>query len=182
MLDISVGFERLAWVGKDFLTWLLYRTECEPAISGDDPIHEVFTSISLGNSLKLETVGERTDRLSFVGNDPSDMKEVKICMRRNGKVVAGEFRLHASESVFSFSTTHDNLQLKGLAVPLVGMGDERVEGTDALAGAITERLFLIGRASEMFNALFTEFLHLRTTEAWAGISTEMREWIEEGIA
>ena len=84
MLDIATAYNRYKFIGFEFLSWLWFTMENNPAALKTDDVD--FTSIGLGNRIVLENfTKDRSETITIKGDEPN-LEAARLSLR-NGALV-----------------------------------------------------------------------------------------------
>lgn len=162
-------FRNKTYLGREFLTWLLWRSErTEPIASADDLGIEV---LFVGRAVLKGIHGEVTE-LSAKGALAPYSSQVRRALDAGLLVHTARFRLTHGERVFEATVDAEHLDVKSAKLPelLSEEEDDR----------LSERLFLTEHLSMLLDTLVQSFLLLRASEAWAETLAELKRWMREG--
>jgi hypothetical protein len=158
-------------VGRDFLTWLWFKSEERNGmirIPGGDESEVVFV-----RRLVLEAgEGEYAETVICQGLH-ADLKEGKEALRQGKKISAARLRMAHDKAEWEFTFKADRFHFQSMKLPTI----VESEGEEAdREGQILERIYLIEKAAGMMDQLFRSFLDLRLT-GWENELTHMQRWI-----
>lgn len=170
--------EAKRFLGREFLTWLVYRLEEEGgrlAIDGD------VVEMALGDRVVLQEPGESQARLTLV--DAGDVRSELGAGLRRGKLV-DRARLSITHAERRFELTLDGglLTYDGLRCPPLGERDAGL--ADDPRAALENDLFLrladLEQVVGFLDRLFASFCTLRASARWeAEVVPALRRWIAE---
>ena len=143
------------YLGREFLTWLLWRSESNESLLEVDgePLAVVFTS-----RLILRAITGQVTEMSARGALAPYALLVKQVMAGGLLVQQARLQLTLGERVFSLTLDAESLDVRSAKLPSL-IAEEESE-------RIEERLYLIELMSRCIDALAQAFLQLRTTAAW----------------
>ena len=160
MLDIAVAYNRYRFIGYEFLTWLWFAIERNPALlqspSGDS------CSLSLGNRIVLENfTRDKTESITIKGDDPN--LDAALLSLKNGALVT-EINLvfKSNEQEWRFTLKGESFSITNLKTPQRGP----VETLEDTEGAVLEQAFLLEQLLLYQDVLFKSFIHLRVSTDW----------------
>jgi hypothetical protein len=156
------------WLGREFLTWLLWRSEPgDPLMDHDgQPVTVLFTGRTVLRGLHGEVV-----ELSAKGAMAPYSVQVKRALADGLLVHSARLRFTCGERTWEAGLDAEHLDVKSAKLPelLTEEEDDR----------ITERLDLAEQLSGFADALVTRFLAVRTSKSWGKEAVPaMRRWME----
>jgi len=153
-------------VFREFLMWLLYRSEQE---NGMFELQGEFVTFRVEDQLKLEGEGDvrQTDLKKGV---PSISEEARISMR-NGKLPTRmRVRLTIGSDDYLFVLDSVSMEVRQLKTPAVPFREAPMK--------LDQRLFHLGQVYRILELLMKEFVKERLDdENWAGRTREISEWV-----
>ena len=161
-----------AFLGREFLTWLLWqvdRGEGRRGADGDDPFDVSFA----GKVRFAGLVGDVSDA-TLKGRAAAQGVEVRAAIGAGRTLREADLRLARGEREWSVTLVADTLDLRSARLPalLTEEEDDR----------FLERISLLEELDAMILAAFTEFLDERTRPAWRRtVIPAMRAWIAAGL-
>lgn len=158
-----------AWLGREFLTWLLVRTNSgDPicAYDGDDLV------VLFVGSVTLQGVAGEATEVTAKGYQSAYAAVVREALARGLLIQQGRLRLFVDEKVYEVTLDAEHLALRSVTIPKL-MTEEQDD-------QLTERVFLVDRVAGMVDALWQAFTEVRQGPEWLEREVpEMRAWIEE---
>jgi hypothetical protein len=158
------------WLGRELLTWLLWRSE-----SGD-PILEregAGVVVLFTGRLVLRGVAGDVTELSARGTLAPYAEQVRRALDAGLLVHGARLRLTHGEKVYEVTVDAEFLDVRAAALPelLSEEEDDR----------LLERLYLAEQLSGMLDALVAAFLEVRASAAWTRkVVPAMKRWMREG--
>lgn len=174
--DFLSVVESKRFLGREFLTWLLYRLEEEGGrlVIGSDVVE-----LALGDRVVLQQPGEKSARLTLV--DEGDMRPELGAGLRRGKL-ADRVRLSITRAERRFELTLDGgmLTYDSLRCPPLGPRDASLR--DDPRAAFENDLFLrladVEEAVAILDRLFATFCEARVSPRWATETLPaLRSWV-----
>ncbi|OPY87153.1 MAG: recombination associated protein [Smithella sp. PtaU1.Bin162] len=149
-----------ALVGREFMTWLWFKSE------------ERNGRISLprGNEVELNFArrialaageGEYSQGVACHGIH-SELTEGKEAIRQGKKVTEAGIRLIADQNEWEFTLKADNFHFQSLKLPPA----EWQETSEDQSGKLLERIYLIENAAGIIDELYNEFLSIHYSPRW----------------
>ena len=160
MLDVAVAYNRFKFLGDEFLTWLWYVIEQDPAIfKGVDPD---LTSFEIGNRIVLEKrKKESVERITIKGED-ANFEEGMMALNKGALVAELNLVCRTIEEKWQFTLKGESLNISGFKTPKIAP----LESPDDLEGAILEKVFLYDKILQFLEKLYKHFIKLRTSNDW----------------
>ncbi|WP_224244549.1 hypothetical protein [Hyalangium gracile] len=161
-----------AYLGREFLTWLLWRSEAgEPLVEFEKAGVVV---LFLGRVVLKGVSGDVTE-LSARGAMAPYSEQVKHSLDRGLLVHQARLMLTHGEKVYETTLDAEFLDLRAAKLPQLMSEDE-----DSQLG---ERLYLVEQLSNIVHTLVEAFITVRAGRAWSKqVVPAMKEWMrgEEG--
>jgi hypothetical protein len=160
MLDVAVAYNRFKFLGDEFLTWLWFVIEQEPAIFKKmDPD---LTSFEIGNRIVLEKrKKESVERITIKGEN-ANFEEGMLALKKGALVAELNLVWRTTEQKWQFTLKGESLNLSGFKTPQIAP----LESPDDLEGAILEKVFLYDKILQFLEKLYKYFIKLRTSNTW----------------
>ncbi len=156
----EVPADDLALVGREFLTWLWFKSEERNgriALSSSEDIE-----LHLLKRIALEAgEGEYAQGVVCSGLH-AELTEGKEAVRRGKKVKDAGIKLHRDANEWEFAFKADTFYFQSLKMPVE---DGREAGEDPSA-KLLERIYLIEKAATTIDALYASFLAVRFSADW----------------
>lgn len=155
------------WLGREFLTWLLWKSEPGDALIEHDG--EQVTALFV-NRLVLRGLHGDVVELAAKGTMAPYSLQVRRALMDGLLVHGARIRFTAGERTWEASLDAEFLDIKSAKLPelLTEADDDR----------LTERLDLADQLSAMVDALVKSFLHVRASRAWGQKTVPaMKEWM-----
>jgi len=160
MLDVAVAYNRFKFLGDEFLTWLWFVIEQDPAIfKGMDPD---LTSFEIGNRIVLEKrKKESVERITIKGEN-ANFEEGMLALNKGALVAELNLVCRTIEEKWQFTLKGESLNLSAFKTPKIAP----LESPDDLEGAILEKVFLYDKILQFLEKLYKHFIKLRTSNNW----------------
>jgi hypothetical protein len=156
------------WLGREFLTWLLWRSEPgEPLLQVDG---EGLTVLFAGRVVLKGLHGEVSE-LSAKGALAPYSEQVRRALDEGLLLHAARLRFTLGERLWEASLDAEFLDVRAAKLPelLTEEEDDRS----------AERLDLAEKLSALIDALVLSFLAIRTSKAWArDVVPSMKRWMK----
>lgn len=155
------------WLGREFLTWLLWRSEPGEALLTHED-HDLV-ALYVGRVILRGVHGEVVE-LAAKGTLAPYSTHVRRALADGLLVHTARLQLTHGERVWEATLDAEHLDIRSAKLPelLTEEEDDR----------LTERLDLVDQLSAMLDALVAEFIGQRKSRAWAKtIVPAMQEWM-----
>lgn len=173
MLDVSVAYHNYRFIGQEFLTWLWYVIENEPAvIESIDP----DAVLAIANRVVLENSRNNREETVTIRGDSVGLEEGMTALKKGA--LASELKLsyRVGQKEWVFNLKGEGLFISGLKVPqtIRPGGDEDIEA------AVLDRMDLVEKVAGFMDALFEKFIKLRVSPQWDEVVVKrISSWISE---
>jgi len=163
--DLSDGADGVGFLGPEFLTWLWWRAETEPAFR-----HPDGTEVFLHFDEYLEFRGERAAarRTVLRAGVPAASREARAALRSGKALASARILLARGEEEVRFTLRAEELDVSSLRLP-APEGETR-----------EERLVACLEAQERFlsdlDLCYGTFLAVRLGPAWPEEAERIRRW------
>ena len=172
MEDAYIGQAQDAALGREFLTWLWYKSESKGGIfAGPDNLDfalfvEQRVSVQGGEGESLET--------ATVSGRMSELREARLGLTTGKKVSRALLRLERDAEAWQLTVKAEDFSLSGFKTPKVETRTEEGDDPDAL---FLERIFLLDKALGFLDHIFAGFVRLRLAPEWAEECAGIRTWL-----
>jgi hypothetical protein len=160
--------EGKTWLGREFLTWLLWKSEsAEPIIEySGEAAHILF-----GGQFTLRGIAGDVMELKAKGAEAAYSRVIRFAMESGLLLHSAKLRLSLGEQKeFTFTLDAQMLDIRSAKLPELLTDDED--------DRIQERIFLTERLGEVIQKIFTTFLEIRSSPAWRSkVLPEILEWL-----
>lgn len=171
-MDFVTRLHTTAFLGKEFLTWLWFKTDQQEGLMNIDdggPAAEVW----LTDRLVMSGAGQGADKVAIRAEDPTFSQEARTALRLGKKVEQARLRIVRSQREWTVSIKGEDLSLGAIKIPAVLTREEDEK--------LRERLSLLDQLDAMVTALFLGFLQLRMDpEKWPHELAQMQHWVKVG--
>lgn len=161
-----------AFLGREFLTWLLWSADRGEASFADD---EGDFAVAFGNRARLQGVGSDVTDAVLKGRAPAHGVEVRAGLGAGRTLREAELRLVRGEREFAFTLIAETLDLKSVKLParLKDEGDDR----------LSDRMALLDELEKCIQVMYLAFIKERTRPVWSrSVVPALRTWVAEGLA
>jgi hypothetical protein len=171
-MDLNVVERENTVLGQDFLTWLWYRIE-----SGSHMFNtkdgKVF-SVNMEQRVSVQGGEGEGIETATVNSPRGELTEAKTGLKTGKKVCRAQLRFQADEEEWTVTIKAEDFCMSALKTPKVATKDEEGDDPDA---KFLEKMYLIERATSMFDSMFDDFLKIRLDSAWQDEARKVGEWI-----
>jgi hypothetical protein len=158
-------------LGRDFLTWLWYKSEKKDGFfrAGDGTDFIVY----IAQKVTVES-GEDDSRDKTVSSGVmSELREARLGLGSGKKVAQAMLRLEQDSNEWLVQVNADDFSLSGLKTPKV---DTKLEEGDDPDAPFLEKMYLVQKVQYFLDELFKQFLKLRLHSDWSGEVAAVRRW------
>lgn len=156
-----------AYLGREFLTWLLWRSESGEAVLDRDG--EPLTVLYASKVMLRGIAGEVTE-LTARGSMAPYSVLVRYALEKGLLLHSARILLTHGEKTFEFTLDAEFLDVKSAKLPEL-MSEQEDE-------VITERIWLAEQLSGHLQALLEEFLRLRASRDWSqNVVPQLKKWM-----
>ncbi len=173
MLDLAVAYNRYRFLGDEFLTWLWYVIDKEPAtISMADPD---CVSFSVADRLVLENRKTKSVERITIKGDEAGLEEGRLALRKGAQVAEMNLVFETAEMQWRFSLKGESLNLSNLKTP----GHVGPQSPEEFEGYIIEKADLINKVVVFIEKIFKIFIKSRVSPMWADKTVPaIKKWIK----
>lgn len=160
-------FRSRTWLGREFLTWLLWKSENTQALCeyDDQPLHVLFA-----DDITLKGIKGEVSEMKLKGKQSPYSAECKFGLEQGLLVHSARLNFTVGERAWEATIDAENLDIRSGKIPQLLKEEE----DDLLA----ERLDLTEQLSDMLDALVSSFLEIRTKATWRKhVVPAMQEWM-----
>jgi hypothetical protein len=173
-VDLQLAGEKGTILGRDFLTWLWFKSENQNGIfktkNGED------FALYLEQKVVVQGgEGERLEKAMCTGA-MSELREARLGLRTGKKVVQAKIKLEQDSNEWIVEVDASNFTFSGLKTPKVRTKMEEGEDPD---GVFLEKIFLVEKALGFFDDVFNSFVDIRMSIHWQGEVEALRKWLEQ---
>jgi hypothetical protein len=160
-----------SFLGREFLTWLWYKTETEnhKIEIKDIGIFEIY----LDDKIILSSSSGSVRENSLKGISPAYAREAASALHSGKMVQEANFIVIQGDKKWSFSLNSQDLSLKNIKTP----NTNQKEFTDH----VTKRIELSNCINLIVDALYKEFIYIRTGKNFNKQIVSFSEWIHKKL-
>lgn len=158
---------RTQFLGREFLTWLLFRAFSDQSVSLGDQV----IGVAFERSVTLDGENPAREMSAIKVDEPTQSSEVMLSLKLGKKVSKARLMLTVDGREFKTGIESSTLAMKSLKLPDVKGGDfadifeERMELTDLVEQAVWD--------------LFIHFVRIRIDrDEWSREAEQISRWIE----
>lgn len=156
-----------AYLGREMLTWLLWRTASGEPIANVDG--ESVTVLLVGDVVLRGLAGEATE-LAVKGHTSAYAEIVRLAIDRGLLVHRARLRIQHGERVFEVTIDAENLAFRAANLPALLQEEED--------DRLLERLWLTERLGELVDAVWEAFMAVRTSKKWSRTEVDaLKAWL-----
>lgn len=173
-MDIATMFNKYAFLGHEYLTWLMYASEKKPWAL--NVLKDRTTELTIGKKVVLINEKPQAGKSAkvTVEGEESDLKEALVAIKDGGWVSDIHLRLKINDVDYEFTISAQEFKFSGFktTVPANTKDDNEIDG------AIMERMLLISDAMEFIDLTFERFLKARLNGEWKSeILPDLSAWV-----
>ena len=166
-----------AFLGREFLTWLWYKSDKTGGIievPGKTAVQVYFL-----DRMTLDLADVESPQVVSLKGEQSELREGLAALKEGKKIEEARISVKLGDNDYIMVLKGTWFSFGSLRTPVV-MPAEETEPDAAAEGAFLEKVFLIDEATEAVDALFAYFLSIRVSAEWDTQELPaMRRWIAE---
>ena len=172
-MSLTERVKQTEFLGREFLTWLWFRSETREGVFDLDDLGTV--EVWFEGKMTLDSgADEPGGKVTCTGS--TRLREARFALAKGKQISQATVRLLKGNDEWAFSLDAAWLNLASLKTPRV-MQDAR-EDPD---GLFYERMFLLEQPIEVVNAVFGRFIVLRVSPEWQSEELPaLEDWIRQG--
>ena len=172
MLDISVAYNRYKFVGYEFLTWMWYVIEHDPAQLNH--VIQENINFTIGNRIMLQNaVHDAIETITIKGDD-AGLEEGVLALKKGALVTEIHLRVTEEENEWQLTLKGESLNISNLRLPETG----QIENKDDMEGAVLEKFFLYEKIMGWMDAVYVFFIKIRLSPEWNDkVVPQIKKWI-----
>lgn len=169
------GDVREASIGREFLTWLWFKSEERNGAVMLPDVGDV--EVIFARRMVLESgEGDYSETVVCQGGPHADLKEGKEALRQGKRIKEARVMLERDSAKWEFTFKADRFRFQSLKLPAVAETDD--EGEDR-SGRTLERIYLLEKAVDTVDRLFVLFLSIRLSDNWEQELPRMAKWWQQ---
>lgn len=160
------------FLGREFLLWLWYNSEIR---GGTYKLEDGDVQLWVDKKIVLRhDDDEGSEKVTCTGDNPH-LKEARFALSEKKQVTETQLRLKIEDNEFSFSLDSEWMNFRSFKTPKVMQDTD-----DDPDGIFYEKMFLIEQAVSAVDAIFSQFIELRTEPEWTdSVKPALLNWISE---
>lgn len=169
-MDIINRINATRYLGREFLTWLWYRSAAQDGLFEMPEGYEGPLEVWFDAKLTLEASGDIKESNVIKAENPTETSEAHAALL-NGKLVSdARLRVVSGQKQWTLSLKGDTLGMSSVKIPaLLSREDD---------DQLYERFMLIEEIEDTVDLLFQQFMALRMDdEAWRPEVQAIRAWV-----
>lgn len=173
MLDVAVAYNRYIFLGNEFLTWLWYMLEKQPAQL--KAIDADLTTLEIGNRIVLQNRRTEAVETITIKGDDAGLEEGIMALKKGALVTEINLVYRSGEQNWQFTLKGESLNISSLKTPDTGLSEK---GED-IEGAVLEKMALFEKIVRFTECIFRYFIRQRVSDKWESkILQQVRMWIQ----
>jgi hypothetical protein len=170
----SESIETASLIGREFLTWLWFKSEERNGRIKLSSTEEV--ELHFLKRIALEAgEGEYSQGVVCHGIH-AELKEGKEAIRQGKKVKEAGLKLTHDKNEWEFTLKADSFYFQSLKLPV----QDWQETPEDPSGGLLERIYLIENAVKTIDSLYESFLQIRYSPQWKEKETKLlTKWLEQ---
>lgn len=157
-------------LGQEFLTWLWYRSDADPASFMDK--NSIPFTVTMEQRIVVQGgEGESLETASVTG-PLSPLREARLGIAMGKKVTRALIRFEQNDLAWQCTLRAENLVCNSLKTPKIEKDDDDAD-MDAL---VLEKIALMEKYLELLDCVYVHFLRLRTSDIWYDEVHRMQQW------
>ena len=167
-MSSSARPENMAFLAREFLTWLWYEAARGSGIVHLDGVGPV--RVDFARQLRLESPGEGGEATAVNADLPTLADEARVALQTGKKVASTTLLLDVGERHFQVAINAEAFTFSGVKLPTVlGTGDGE---------QLDERLALLDQLEGIVDGLYVSYARLRLDPAqWPQVRGDMHRWV-----
>ena len=172
MLDVAYAYNRFKFLGDEFLTWLWFMTDKDPATL--QALNPDLASLTIGSRMVLENRRQKALETLTIKGDDANLEEALLALRKGALVTELNLKIRLGAHEWAFTIKGESLNLSGFKTPVTAA----VETPAELEGAVIEKAYLYSQALQVIDQLFHLFVAQRVAPDWQRqVVPRIKKWI-----
>lgn len=172
MLDIAVAYNRYAFLGNEFLTWIWFLIENDDATIAK--CVEDAAELLVGNRMVLINRWANGMETITIKGDAAGLEEGLLALSKGALVTEINLIFKSASLQWQFSIKGESLSFSSFKLPETGAAEQPEE----MEGLILDKLYLYEKPFQFIDALYRKFISLRLSDKWQETQLHMRKWIQ----
>jgi hypothetical protein len=161
-----------SFLGREFLTWLWFKSETQNHKIKIKDIGEF--QLFIDNKIILSSASGSVRENSLKGNSPAYAKEASAALSAGKMLSEAKFILQNQELNWSFSISAEDLSLRSIRLPNVSQDSSREH--------FVKRIAYMRLLTDIIDSLYKEYIDLRLTSAFKTEAILIQDWLIAKIA
>jgi hypothetical protein len=160
MLDVAVAYNRFKFLGEEFLTWLWFVIDQDPAIIRKaDPD---LSSLEIGNRIVLEKRHKKAVERITIKGEKAGLEEAMLALQKGALVAELNLVYRSAEQKWQFTLKGESLNLSSMKTPKIAAP----ESPEDMEGVVLEKIFLYDKILQFLEKLYKTFIKYRLSNNW----------------
>lgn len=172
MIDIAVAYNRYAFLGNEFLTWIWFLIENDDATIAQ--CGEDTAELLVGNRMVLINRWANGMETITIKGDAAGLEEGLLALSKGALVTEINLIFKSASLQWQFSIKGESLNFSSFKLPETGA----VEQPEEMEGLILDKLYLYEKPFQFIDVLYRKFISLRLSDKWQETQLHMRKWIQ----
>ncbi|MGE4579150.1 MAG: recombination-associated protein RdgC [Desulfuromonadales bacterium] len=172
-----------AWLGSDFLLWLLYQTLESPSTyqvkqPGIAAEGESFVATLNDRLVLLGGIEGGLQKITVAG--PQDhFGEVRAALQHDKQIIEANLTMEKQEHAWKMTFKAGLFHFAGYKAPAVKLEKDAITNADSEKEALFyERMFVLEEGLQLFDSLLATFLEQRLRD-WSVVEKDITGWLEQ---
>ena len=161
-------------LGEEFLTWLWFKSETNNSFTTEDKEFTLFTE----RKVVVEHGEGPSAQLASSSGPASDLKEARLGVSNGKKVVRATYRMECEGEIYLVMLRATDLSFNGFRSPKIDTRDLSEDETDAY---FLEKIFLLEQGIDFIDTLYSQYIHIRCSDAWYAEKESISAWILDSL-
>jgi hypothetical protein len=173
-MDILELLKKKEFLGREFLTWLWYKSETQQGLFSLENSQQV--ELWIDDKIVLQSDGYEGVQMITCQGENLDFSEARHALKEGKKVTQAKIRLIIDSNEWTFTLDAAWLNFRGLKTPKV-----MLDPKEDPAGLFHEKAYLLDTAVSSIEQLLIRFLNDRISDHWDIKEVPaIRKWVQGG--
>ena len=160
MLDVAVAYNRFKFLGEEFLTWLWFVIDQDPAILRKADAD--LAALEIGNRMVLEKRHKKSVERITIKGENAGLEEAMLALQKGALVTELNLVYRSAELKWQVTLKGESLNLSSLKAPKIAS----LESPEDLEGFILEKIYLYDKILQFLEKLYKTFIKERLSTRW----------------
>jgi recombination associated protein RdgC len=179
-MNFLEALQQKGFLGREFLTWLWFTSERTGGVVAE------YAATSYGvqflDRIVLSSDDESKQVVTLTG-ETFEPKHALAAILEGKKIEEARISIRGDDDEFTMVLKSTWFQFSGLRTPPILPARESRDDEDDERTTFLEKFALVGKAMDIVDSLFKEFLNLRLSERWNSEELPaIQEWISQETA